>query len=111
MFSGIETREEDDGFTPFVPNYVQLETREEAVTRSSAVAAEEEDAATDTIDSDGDTAEQKTELMPPPPQSSHTDADCKHPVAGCYEQLLDSKIIQLEEQMNELEEKYWGTKF
>ena len=38
------------------------------------------------------------------------DRGCSDPVAGCYERMLDAKIVQLQREMNRLEEKYWGNR-
>lgn len=36
--------------------------------------------------------------------------DCDHLVSDCYEKLLDRKIIELQNQMQMLELKYWGNR-
>merc|ERR1719233_1093681 len=36
--------------------------------------------------------------------------DCNHLVSDCYEKLLDRKIVELQNQMQMLEMKYWGNK-
>ena len=39
-----------------------------------------------------------------------TDEGCSDPVAGCYEKILDAKIVQLQKEMDRLEERYWGNR-
>ena len=100
-------------FKPFVPNFLLLEAGSESKESDpSSVMSKESEIVKDSSDADRPSLRSSNEGVEIIETGDHIDTDegCSDPVAGCYEKILDAKIVQLQKEMDRLEERYWGNR-
>ena len=106
------TTSEPTRFEPFVPNFLQLEDGRKVMRKrpgESSFFREGEERISQTHPGiDKARPELRSRDFPPDPAANID--DCQELVSGCYEKLLDRKIVQLQSEMARLEEQYWGDK-
>ena len=123
-------KDDEFEFKPFVPDFLLLEARSESEESESSPVKSRENTRFKDEWSDANrpslrALDQGVQFEPQVSghidtgdttgdhinKGDHTgDRGCSDPVAGCYERLLDAKIVQLQREMNRLEEKYWGNR-
>ena len=101
-------------FKPFVPNFLLLEagSDSEESDPSSVVSKESNIVVKDTSDANRPSlrvSDEGVEIFETG-EVRDTDEGCSDPVAGCYEKILDAKIVQLQKEMDRLEQRYWGNR-
>ena len=101
-------------FKPFVPNFLLLEAGSESKESDpSTVRSKENKIVKDSSDASiRPSLRSSNEGVEIIETGDHIDTDegCSDPVAGCYEKILDAKIVQLQKEMDRLEERYWGNR-
>lgn len=105
-------------FKPFVPNFLLLEAGSDSKESDpSSVMSKESKNFKDSSDASKPSlraSNDGVEILETQEHTLTSNIDrhdgCSDPVAGCYEKILDEKIIQLQREMNRLEERYWGNR-
>ena len=107
-----DTKDEFE-FKPFVPNFLLLEAGSESKESDpSTVRSKENKIVKDSSDASRPSLRSSNEGVEIIETGDNIDTDegCSDPVAGCYEKILDAKIVQLQKEMDRLEERYWGNR-
>jgi len=120
----VENVYNDNEFRPFVPNFLTLESGvghdnkkvelDVSVVNTDKTAVEivgnVKEAGDDAYKASHRTIDDGADVVRKFNQIDHEEEECSQPVSNCYEKLLDTKIVQLQQEMRMLEEKYWGNK-
>lgn len=105
-------------FKPFVPNFLLLEAGSDSnESDPSSVMSKESKIFKDSSDANRPSLRASNggvEILETEEHRLTNNIDrhdgCSDPVAGCYEKILDEKIVQLQREMDRLEERYWGNR-